>query len=298
MQSGSPVSSVSWTFASVPAGGSQTVTFQVKLDSTGWTTHDEQVTNVGKVCTTEEGATCTTTPPVVVVVKLPTSSISKGVRKAGTTGAFVTQISASANDSVEYQLSYTNNGPGIAHDVVISDPIPTRTTYTSCTGGCTTTGSPVVTSVSWTFPEVGPGVTKTVTFIVKLDPNFPNGTTNITNVGKVCVREIRCKDSPPVTVTVTSEAKSNLVKKVRNVTTSTPATGFASTVDASPGDVIEYQLAYTNTGTGPATNVVISDPIPTKTTFKSCSPTCEQSGSPVSSVSWTFPRSPRAVARP
>ena len=253
------------------------MTFQVTLDSTGWTT-TTNVTNVGKACTTEEGTTCTTTPPVVVVVKLPTSSISKGVRKAGSTGAYATSITAAPGDSVEYQLTYTNNGPGIAHDVVLSDQIRQRTTYTSCTGGCTTVGSPVVTSVKWTYPSVASGETKVVTFIVKLDTSFPAGTTTITNVATICVREIGCKDSPPVTVTVTATTALKLVKCA------------STTSSVKSGDSVTYTLSYSNTGNGIATNVTISEPIPGGSTFASCTgtPVCTTDGPPITAATWNI----------
>ncbi|MEA2220747.1 MAG: hypothetical protein QOJ35_3373 [Solirubrobacteraceae bacterium] len=284
MQSGTPTSSVSWTFASVPAGESRVVTFRVTLDSTGWAAGTATpVTNTAKACTTEEGTACTTTPPVTVTVKTPSSSLAKAVRTLPST-TFVTSTTAAPGDSVEYRLTYKNSGPGIAHAVVISDPIPSHTTFVSCSNTCTPTGTPV-TSVSWSLGDVASGGTTVVTFVVKLDASFPSGTTTISNVGTLDTREEPPTDSNPVTVTVTSMPKSNVAKAVRNETTGTT---FGSATDASPGDTIEYRLTYTNTGTSTATNVVLSDPIPAKTTFLTCSDSCTQSGSPVSSVSWMF----------
>jgi uncharacterized repeat protein (TIGR01451 family) len=80
--------------------------------------------------------------------------------------------------------------------------------------------------------------------------------------------------------------KSALDKSVRNITKGGETGAFADTATASPGDVLEYKLHYTNTGDAPATNVVITDTVQTQyQTFKSCSPT--PCGTPPN-LSWTF----------
>lgn len=273
--SGSPVSSVSWTFATVAPGDTKVMTFQVKLDQTGWTAGTSTpVTNTAKACTTEEGTACTTTPPVIVTVKTPSSSLAKKVRKLPS-GTFATAITASPGDSVEYQLTYTNAGPGISHNVVISDPIPSRTTFVSCSDTCTQTGTPV-TSVSWSLGDIASGGSKSVTFIVKLDSSFPAGTTTITNVATICNTEEGCKNSPPVTVTVTATPKLALVK-------SADKTGTVTL-----GDNITYTLAYSNTGNADATTVKITEPIPTGSMFVSCSNSCTTDGPPVTTATWNL----------
>jgi uncharacterized repeat protein (TIGR01451 family) len=45
------------------------------------------------------------------------------------------------------------------------------------------------------------------------------------------------------------------------------ATKLVPAQSASPGDVLEYQVAYKNEGDEPATNAVIEDPIPKGTTY-------------------------------
>lgn len=56
-------------------------------------------------------------------------------------------------------------------------------------------------------------------------------------------------------------------KEVALVTGGTRSTRMVPTQSASPGDVVEYALSYTNQGDEPATNAVIDDPIPKGTTY-------------------------------
>src|SRR5207245_2319416 len=94
---GTPVTSVSWTIPSVGPGAPVVVTFQVKLDSSfpsGTTT----ITNVGKVCTSEEG--CKNSPPTTVTV---TAAPKLGVVKTANTAGPV-----NAGVDITYSLAYSN----------------------------------------------------------------------------------------------------------------------------------------------------------------------------------------------
>ena len=56
-------------------------------------------------------------------------------------------------------------------------------------------------------------------------------------------------------------------KEVAGPAPSGKPTRFVPVTNASPGDVLEYLLVYTNQGDEAATNAVIEDPIPKGTTF-------------------------------
>ena len=70
-------------------------------------------------------------------------------------------------DTVTYTLTYSNTGDGPATSVVINEPIPAGTEFVSCTGGCTTSGSPV-THASWSVGTVPPGGSGSVTLTVRV----------------------------------------------------------------------------------------------------------------------------------
>jgi uncharacterized repeat protein (TIGR01451 family) len=280
---GTPVSSVSWTFASVAPGDTKVLTFQVRIDSTGFTQGvNYAITNVATVCTTSEG--CKNSPPTTVTVKTPNSTLAKAVRNVTTNTAFGTSTTASPGNTLEYRLTLTNPGTATATHVVVSDLIQAHQSYLSCTAGCTTDGPPV-TRVTWTIASLAPGANVVLTFQVRLDATFPAGTTVVKDTATVTSDQEPTESSNETTTTVTAAPASALAKAVRDVTSGTP---FDSATDASPGDTVEYRLTYTNSGSAAASNVVISDPIPSKTTYVSCTGGCTTTGTPVSSVSWTY----------
>src|SRR5205085_3489023 len=57
---------------------------------------------------------------------------------------------------------------------------------------------------------------------------------------------------------------SSLAKPVRNVTT---GSSFATSTNASPGDVLEYRLSYNNSGLGAARNEALSDAVQPRQAF-------------------------------
>ncbi len=80
---------------------------------------------------------------------------------------------------------------------------------------------------------------------------------------------------------------SNLAKAVRNVT----ANGtFGTTATASPGNVLEYRLTYSNDGNVTATGVVVTDVIQAKQTLVpgSCTPACTGTGTTADPLRWSL----------
>jgi uncharacterized repeat protein (TIGR01451 family) len=305
-QTGTPVSSVSWNLGTVAAGTTTPIerTFRVTLAST-FPTGTTQVKNTA-VADSPQQHNVPSNETTTGVTAAPVDNPSKAARNATSnpTGSFTTTVTANPGDSIEYQLGYQNTGTANATNVVLSDPIPTHSTFVSCSNSCTQTkdANNVVTAVSWSLGTVAPNQAPILrTFIVKLDTTgfTPGSSTPVTNVAKVCTTENpACTTPPPVTVTVQAP-KSSLAKAVRNNTVN-PTGLFTSSTTAQPGDLVEYQLTYTNAGPGKATNVVVSDPIPARTTYQSCSANlvaCATTGTPVTSVSWTLAEVPSGGVR-
>jgi uncharacterized repeat protein (TIGR01451 family) len=102
-----------------------------------------------------------TTPPVV---GSPDSSLAKCVRNvsAEQTGCTTDTLIFGSPTTVEYQLTYLNDGTGTAHNVQLFDAPPSGVTYVSCTGGCT----PAIEGpgVIWSLGDVPAGESRTVTW--------------------------------------------------------------------------------------------------------------------------------------
>ncbi len=222
------------------------------------------------------------------VGECPNSQLAKAVKNVTTGGSFATTASASPGDTLEYQLTYTNTGAVAATNVQVTDVIQAKQTLVpgSCSPACTGTGT-AADPLKWTFASVAPGGMQVMTFRVVLDVSFPAGTTQVKNVAVVDTAEEAPKNSNETTTTVTATPNSSLAKAVKNVTT---GGSFATTANASPGDILEYQLTYTNTGNVPLTNVEITDVIQAKQTFVggSCTPACTGTGTAANPLKWTF----------
>src|SRR5437899_3161537 len=171
------------------------------------------------------------------------------------------------SETLTYTLTVTNTGTTAATSVVISDPIPAGSTYLpgSLTSSDRTDivieGSPLQVQAG-TLAASGGSVT--VTFKLQIGAGATNGQVisnqaTITAAGPITV----LSDDPgtgasndPTSITVVNPLSITLTK-TRSVAT------------AGPGQTITYTLSYSNAGTVSATNVSLSDFVPSNTTFQS-----------------------------
>jgi len=138
-----------------------------------------RITNVLSTCstTTSFQYQLPCVPPTATPTATPTTTATPTVTPTAT--PVPTDLALSKADSVDpvatggvltYTISVTNNGPGTANNVVISDPLPAGTTFISCTptlGTCS--GNPgtndTVTASIATLPSAG-SVTLTINVTV------------------------------------------------------------------------------------------------------------------------------------
>ncbi|MCK5726227.1 MAG: DUF11 domain-containing protein, partial [Thiotrichaceae bacterium] len=102
--------------------------------------------------------------------------------------------------------------------------------------------------------------------------------------------------TPPAAVPVVGESRLELRKTVQNISQGTAETENQN--QAKPGDTIKYRIYYSNTGTGPLTDLIINDVVPDFTTLVGV-PVCEAplpasltSCTPTESygdITWSFP---------
>ncbi len=150
-----------------------------------------------------------------------------------------------------WTMAYSVSGRGAAPNVVITDQLPTQVDFVSASNGGTYDAATRV--VTWKLGTLEPGASGTVTLTVRVHKPLENysyifNTAIITDDAKV-------RDQATDIVRVHAEPIMNGTK------TNTP------TGEVKPGDVITYEVCFSNTGNGNATNVVLSDVIPVNTTY-------------------------------
>lgn len=177
----------------------------------------------------------------------PDSELHKAVRNVDVPGDdFGDTADAEPGDTIEYRLTYHNHGDGAADGVVVSEEVPQRSTFVSCTAGCTTSGTGPGSTVTWNLGTQAGGASVELLFRVVLDEVFPEGQTDIDNTATVDSDDEDPESSNTTTVRVT--AASNLtVDKV------------ASETSVNVGDTIGVTLFVTNSGNADGSDTVVDD---------------------------------------
>ncbi len=150
-----------------------------------------------------------------------------------------------AGEEVTYTIKVDNNGTSDALGVELSDPVPLDVSQVSATNGgsCDTT-------VVCTWPVLTAGDSTTVTVVANVPPQTPAGTV-ITN-----------------TATATStDPDQNAADNTDSAVTTIDATADLSISKIGPatvmaGDQASYVIEVGNAGPSSATNVVVTDPVP------------------------------------
>jgi uncharacterized repeat protein (TIGR01451 family) len=256
--------SLNETLATFPAGSTVTYTVTATVSATP----PAQVTNTA-TATPPTGGLClpNNTPPpcesIVTVPPVPQVSIRKSTPATTLT----------PNGTIVYTIVASNTGTVSAAGTVVSDPIPTgiasQTWTCAASGGAAcphASGSGNLSETLATFPG-GSTVTYTVTATVVANPpaQVTNTATATPPPGSLCTPN---NTPPPCNsiVTVPPVPQVGVVK-----TSNTPT--------LNPGGTIVYTVTVTNTGTVPADNTQVSDPIaPGLTAY---STTCAAAGGAV-----------------
>src|SRR5687767_13933496 len=155
-----------------------------------------------------------------------------------------------------YTINVNNSGPGVATNVVMTDVLPASVTIVSVTttaGTCTNT-NPITCNLGSLGITVGP------TIIITVRPNVAGPLSNTATVTATEADPNPTNNSATATVTVNALPADLALTK----------TASPSSIDI--GQTLIYTVTVQNLGTGPATNVVMTDVIPALVTFVSATP--------------------------
>ena len=264
---------IAWNIDNVAVGGqpgsSGTLSFSVLIDGNGNDLPDNTLLvndahlgiNPGSlpVVSALDDTTSTT-------VQAPTVAISKSDG----------QLLAEAGSSFMYTLNITNTGSVAASGLVITDVIPAELTVVGPTIPPAT--SQVGQTLTWSTlgPIAASGGTITIQIPVSLAITTPSGT--------VLTNTMAIQYENPVGYRFANETADDVTTVVA------PTLSISKSDSPDPvlaGNELVYTLHYVNTGAADATNVTISDNVPTDTTYQACDGgiSCVEAGGV---VTWTI----------
>jgi uncharacterized repeat protein (TIGR01451 family) len=236
-------------------------------------------------CSSGSEGDCSAPPPDLSNPAPPASALSKQV--AGGDSGLDNEITLVGGGPVVYQIVYGNNGTGDAHNVVVTDTLPTDATYVpdSCIPAPLCSYDSDTNTITWRLGTVGPTIE--IGRVMGFAATVPNETADIVNTATVDTAEESPIQSNDATVhDVLAAPISSLSKLVRVVNLANP-NPFTSDASFAGGGTAEFQLLYSNGGNGDAHNVVVRDVVPSGLTFVDCTDSCTYDGQ-TNTITWNL----------
>jgi uncharacterized repeat protein (TIGR01451 family) len=171
--------------------------------------------------------------------------------------------SVTAGSNATYTITVTNNGPNAAQNVVLTDTLPTGSSFVSITPAAGNPDSFSFTqsggTVTGTVGSVAAGNTDSFTLVVSAPSNLANGANFSDSVS------VSSATSDPTTSNNSATVSGSIVNTL-GADLSVAASGPATSTE---GSTITYTVTVTNNGPSDAANVVLTDNLPAQTKFVS-----------------------------
>ncbi|HUQ31150.1 MAG TPA: tandem-95 repeat protein, partial [Pyrinomonadaceae bacterium] len=173
------------------------------------------------------------------------------------------------NSTLTYTINYSNSGNQGAANVVLTETVPTGTTYVaagssawSCSDGAVG-GTPCTISVG---SLSGGGASGNATFVVHVNTPAAAGLNNIANTASIDDDHANGADPTPAS---NSKTDTDILDAAPDLSvTKTP-----DVANASANTLITYTLNYSNTGNQGAAGVVLTETVPANTTLNAAGST-------------------------
>lgn len=204
----------------------------------------------------------------------PSINIEKSVRNVSAGEAsFIKKTNAQTGNQVEFNIDVRNTGNIKFEDTQVFDVLPSGLTYkpgslVKIVSGKSTQISDINAAKLFATSGLGVGLldlSQKVSF--RFSATVDNGSEQayLTNKATVTAGGLSASDTAVVCVSKILTPNLILNKTVRDVTTNEQS--FVKSNQAFSGDILEYQIAFSNTGNGPADQVLIADALPTNTQY-------------------------------
>ncbi|GEM_PF-2084225 len=166
-------------------------------------------------------------------------------------------------DTSVYTLAYINTGDQGATGVLIAETVPAHTTFdaaASSAGWTCADGAPAGTSCTYPVGNLSANASNTVAFAVRVVTPLPVNATQTGNTASIADDGSNGADTEP------SNNAASLITPI-DATIDLLITKDDGGITVEPGETIVYTLTYANSGDQIAGGVIITETVPTLTTF-------------------------------
>jgi len=170
---------------------------------------------------------------------------------------------ANPGDTLVYALAYENVGDQNATGVVITESVPTHTTFDAgnSTVGWNCSGTAAGSTCSFTVGAVAGGGSGVVSFAVIVDNPLAAGATSVVNVASIADDGSNGADPTP------GNNSDSDTDSLTGTALDLAVTKDDGGVTVTPGDVVTYVINYENLGNIGATGVELTETVPVHSTF-------------------------------
>ncbi|WP_405410808.1 gliding motility-associated C-terminal domain-containing protein [Maribacter sp. Asnod1-A12] len=259
-----------WSGLDIPNGTSATLTFEASINVPTNTTDEYlntvQIVNVDQLDpdsspNNDDGDQSEDDEDNAEIVLIPADlSLAKALSAASNSAP-------NAGDTITFELTLTNNGPGIATNVSIEDTLPSGYTLGTVNNSGSVSGS----VISWNFANVPVG-SQVVSYEVTL--NAPNNVADeYTNIAQVLASDQFDPDSTPNNDDGDQSEDDEVSHMINPPTVDLELAKWADKEETFFEDTLVFTVTATNNSTYAATNVGIEDVLPFGYQFVSASAT-------------------------
>ncbi len=199
----------------------------------------------------------------------------------------VVPTTAVINGLLTYTVAVTNNGPDTANNVTLTDTLPTSSTYISAQSDQGSVISVAGSTITVNVGTLNVGATNTLTLVI-----VPTVSGTVTNTATAAITSGGIDpDTTNNTATLNTPSTPGVDLALAQVALPAPA---------NAGAEVAFVLTITNNSTTSASNVVLTDTLPSNFTYVSATSTqgtVSQSGGVVTAQLGTLPPSPITGAR-
>lgn len=201
-------------------------------------------------------------------------SLLKEVRNVTTNGGFGDTVNARNGETVEYRLTIRNTGSVAASNIVVTDSRPSGISFTGFQVINGLTGNGSINSGSGITMNGSLGAGNTFTVLYQATVNQSSGsvlntaTASASNAGSI-------SDTATVFLTGDNQTTLSLQKNVRNLNSGNFS--FVKSIgNVRNNDIVEFRLDVTNIGSTTASNVLVTDLVPSGLVFQNGSVSTSQ----------------------